>query len=146
MKKNYLIMTVLFTILILTGCGHFGEGDPIGVTGGGNSGYGEDSNSMEPINLNSALILGEWKRTYSSDNYYVWSFEPNGDFKQTDYEYGNINEMHGTYEIIKNQTTFDQLRIDFDNGNFYLYYFKIENNILYLLYSDGSIRRVLEKL
>lgn len=148
MKKIYLIITVLLTIIILSGCGHFGEGDPVGITGGGNGGYGENSNTLEPINLNSVLILGEWKRISSSYRYYIWSFEPNGVFKETEYYYGDVYDIdNGTYEIINNQNTYDQLKIEYDNGYINYYYFEIRDNILYLYYNEGGdIYRIYERV
>lgn len=148
MKKNYLILTVLFTILILSGCGHFGEGDPVGITGGGNGGYGENNNTLEPININSVKIFGEWKRISSSYRYYIWSFEPNGVFKETEYYYDDVYDIdNGTYEIINNYNRYDQLRIEYDYGSTYTFYYEISDNILYLFYDNGGdIYRIYEKV
>ena len=120
------------TLLFLFSCGHFENGNPVGATGGGNSGYGHNNNS---INSNENAIIGEWKYSVSQNQYYIIKFESNGEFTQTVYDYGNSNSSHGTYVI-----GYDR----FHNLDYIVIndaepvYFKIENNKLYILDPDGT--------
>ena len=147
MKKLFLLIFTVSALIALFGCGHFENGNPVGTTGGSSSGYGENNNSPLPLNTTAILILGEWKRTYDENQYYILSFAANGDFARIRYYYGNTTVYTGTYIIgHNNYNDLDYYEVSYDNNDSEYYYFKIEGNKLYLLYSDGQINSIYTKV
>ena len=113
---------VVFLVLF-SGCGQFSGHDPVGVTGGNESGYGTARSMDAEVDGNGggqidANLVGTW--IYDDyDMEEIWTFNSNGTFVYSYYWYGEL-EMYenGTYSATGSQLTIDGDTVTYSiNGN-----------------------------
>jgi hypothetical protein len=128
MRKSGVIL-ILFMLLL--SCSQWGGSNPVGVTGGSNSGYGENEAST-PAN-SQQLLIGIWKNTNQEDaeDYTILTFHASAQIIYTIYQNGNVYDyFQGTYSV---NGTILQVHI---GEEILTYTFYIQNDKLYLTLED----------
>jgi hypothetical protein len=84
MKKIICITTSIFlAMLFMAGCANWGGNNPVGVTGGSESGYGESSDLNLPPSGSqpSGQLVGTWRHDYGGGDYELLEIKSNGQYQ-----------------------------------------------------------------
>jgi uncharacterized protein (TIGR03066 family) len=105
----------IVSFLVLLGCSQWGGSNPIGVTGGGNSGYGGETSQIDITVDYSQLIIGTWRSvetstegtttttmTFEADNEVYININDNG---YNDYYYGTYTLNGNVLTLLINGDT-----------------------------------------
>jgi len=118
---------LLFAVLSIY-CSQWGGSNPVGVTGGSSTGYGDQSNNIPYDNL--SLLVGSWKSIddIESFEYIVFTFYANSQVKITLKSKTSEDDFSywGSYEV-----NMDELILSIEDDTV-VYSFFIVNDILYL--------------
>jgi hypothetical protein len=102
------ISVIIVSLLMLLGCSQWGGSDPVGVTGGGDSGYGESTGKDISIDY-AKLIIGSWENEEIVEDQTVRTvvtFAINKNVQKLIYvDTYQEDYMYGTYEIKGNVLT-----------------------------------------
>ena len=141
--KRYILylFTPALLFLMMIGCAQWGGDNPMGITGGGEEGYGKNND----LNLPSASggidrdLVGTWRTTGGQYHSYLFTFNADGTFIMEEY-YGDYlaANIDGNYSVSGVILTL----ISLDDYLVYTYF--INEDILTL--SDGENELVLHRL
>lgn len=100
LKISTLVFLVFIFCLILA-CGQGGNTNPVGVLGGGDTGYGKNAPTFESEDGggDDTSIVGSWRHDVSTDEYEILIFGADGSFVDRYYYYGTQYEIQGTYSV-----------------------------------------------
>ena len=103
-------LSVVLILLFIIGCANWGGNNPLGVTGGSESGYGknQDLNLPAPQMGGDQNIVGSWRNNtgVGAENYEIITFKSNGEFEIRIYEDGIFQfGFGGDYTVSGNQIT-----------------------------------------
>lgn len=112
MKQFKILIALAFLSSVLSiQCSKLGGTDPVGVTGGSDSGYGifndiwrTGSGSGNGSGVNPNLV-GSWRHEYAGDDYETITFYSNGSFQISYFQEGFSGTIDGTYSVSGNQIT-----------------------------------------
>jgi hypothetical protein len=92
---------VLLMAAILVGCGQINGNNPVGVTGGGDDGYGWTGTSS--LDRLDPRLFGSWMHRVSSDAFQEYVFYSDGDCDLWNFANGEGLVTHGTYKAFANR-------------------------------------------
>jgi hypothetical protein len=109
MKKLLLYLIESFILaIILIACAQWGGDNPLGITGGGEEGYGKNNNINLPDTSTQRTIdpklQGNWS-THDGYGYIAITFYANGDFTISYHSLPPFNQVEGTYFTSGNTIT-----------------------------------------
>jgi hypothetical protein len=93
--KEYGVLK-LGLLLVVLGCSQWNNEDPVGISGGGESGYGKATMTTEQS------IVGVWRDTNigNADSYHQYIFNADMTYNYKYYYNGFINnDINGTYQV-----------------------------------------------
>jgi hypothetical protein len=104
---SYFITCLLFSF-VLVGCAQWGGDNPVGITGGGDDGYGQNSalNLPQPSDGTTNDLVGSWRYNVNQSTYMIWTFSINGNLTATYYYNDNYYSSYGTYSTSGNSITY----------------------------------------
>jgi hypothetical protein len=99
MLRKIILMALMSLLAIAPGCGQQGGNNPLGVTAGGQNGYGGIGGNTSSESSIVAQLLGTWRNNINSQYYKQFKFNPDGSCEIWDYDVEtNIHEI-GSYII-----------------------------------------------
>lgn len=132
----YIIAVFVMLSIILESCSQWGGNNPVGVLGGGETGYGEYDNiaGIGGESENFPSIVGSWRHNFSSGEYTIIKFFSNGRWESHVYEEGILNTVYiGSFSISGNKLTI------IASGESFTITYSINDDKLTLVFPDGSI-------
>jgi hypothetical protein len=108
MRKTIIYISIAITIsLLASGCGFLAGNDPLGVTGGGENGYGSLTPWWGHSHYDS--LLGNWRHNQGNGDYEILSFDQDGMVRVREYNSsGTMQDSHeGTCNISGDEIHFD---------------------------------------
>jgi len=131
MHKIVINLLIFFIpIVMISSCANWGGENPVGVTGGSGSGYGEMENWNPATDFNQ--LVGSWRFDYDDGDYIIFTFSADGSLVIDQY----VNyDIYNT--IISNYTVEEDILTITLYGENIQYTFSISGNIL-TLYIGGE--------
>ena len=102
-----LLSVAVILTFVFVGCGHLSGNHPLGVTGGGENGYGSAGGSTgggydEGGGLDSR-IFGAWQYDIDQNEFEIMTFYPDGSFEWAYYvDFSIADSDNGTYQTYSN--------------------------------------------
>ena len=131
---SYVLVSLLFAFMLM-GCAHWGGDSPLGITGGSDGGYGENSdlNLPNPSNGVDTELLGNWRYNETQNTYSLFTFNSNGTFSfEAYYRETSIYGFSGDYS-----TAGDELTLNYNSQSVTISY-SIHGNRLTLYFEEDT--------
>jgi len=98
----------IVSFLLLLGCSQWGGSNPVGVTGGSNSGYGGETSQIDISVDYSQLIIGTWRAVETSTEGTTTTtitFDEDNEVNININDNGYNDYLYGTYTLNANRLT-----------------------------------------
>ena len=99
--RIFALIFLVFIFCLIVACGQGGNSNPVGVLGGGDTGYGKNAPTFESEDGggDDESLVGTWRHDVAADEYEVLIFGADGSCVDLYYDSGYQYTMSGSYSV-----------------------------------------------